>query len=80
MVFSSYHSLRNHVAEKDHYVRGRPNNNRKVDEAHQAKKRRKERTTFIVDFFNRTKVSRGNSKSKQQGRQMGMQMVHRRMG
>ena len=40
MVFSSHHSLRNHVAEKDHYVRSRPNNNKKVDKAQQAKKRR----------------------------------------
>ena len=51
MVFSSHHSLRNHVAGKDHYVRRRPNNNKKVDKAQQAKKRRKETTTSIVDFF-----------------------------
>ena len=53
MVFSSHHSLRNHEAEKDHYVRSRPNNNKKVEEAQQAKKRQKETTTSIVDFFSK---------------------------
>ena len=57
MIFSSHHScLRNHVAEKDH-VRSRPNNNKKVDEAQQAKKLRKETTTSIVDFFNKASAA-----------------------
>ena len=64
MVFSFHCSLRNHVAEKDHYVRSRPNNNEKVDNAQKAIKRRKKTTTSIVDFFNKAFASKSVKKTQ----------------
>ena len=68
MFFSSHHSLRNHVAEKDHYISHRPNSN-KVGKAQLAKKCRKEMITFIVNFLNKASAAESVEETQRQNDQ-----------
>ena len=71
MIFSSHQSLRNHVAEKDHHVRSRPNINKKIVKVRQAKKRQKETTTSIADFFNKASAAESAEEAQSPNDQEG---------